>query len=94
MLHLCLCNTAPKLAPEVTHLGKILSSLRVRYKYVLNYTIIQKPGPMSSVITGFSNLFFWLSLDFAAHGIKNVLNYLKDLGQQRFFSYTTKLHIL
>jgi len=86
MLHLCLCNTGPKLAPGVTHLGKILSSLRVRYKYVLNHTIIQRPGPMSSVITGFLILFFLPSLDFAAHGIKNAPNYLEDLGQQRFFS--------
>lgn len=66
-------------------MGKILSSLKVRYKYVLDYMIVPKPGPMSSVITGFSNLFFWPSLDFAAHGIKNVLNYLEELGQQRFF---------
>ena len=86
MLHLCLCNTGPKLAPGVTHSGKILSSLKVRSKHVLNYTIVPKPGPRSSVITGFSNLFFWPSLDFAAHSIKNVLNYLKDLGRQRFFS--------
>ncbi len=86
MLHLCLCNTGQKLAPGATHLGKILSSLKVRNKYVLKCKIIPKPGPMSSVITGFSNIFFWPSLDFAAHGIKNVLNYLEDLGQQRFFS--------
>jgi hypothetical protein len=85
MLHLCLCNTGTKPAPGVTHLGKILSFLKVRDKYVLNHLILPKPGPMSSVITGFSNLFFWSSLDFAAHGIKNVLNYLEDLGQERFF---------
>ena len=35
---------------------------------------------MSSVITGFSNLFFWPSLDFATHGIKNVLLNYRDGG--------------
>ena len=30
-------------------------------------------------------LIFWPSLDFAAHCIKNILNYLKDPGKQRFF---------